>query len=108
MIRRLVRKYGYVVAPFLLVIGVSGVVVHKQCVDRQDDRQVLRQVVIVSTTSASSSLDLTRIPGFDRLDETTKTFVRNLSAAIAASSPSTRKALQDELLGQLPTIDCFP
>lgn len=107
------KKWILLFAPYVLVVGVAfgGLYsleneAHQRCLDRQTDRQVLRQVVDIATTPGTSRLDLTVVPGFDDLDSATQAFMRNLSQAIAAAPPQSRNALHDTLLAQLPPIDC--
>lgn len=112
--RRPRRRWLLIVVPYLFVAGAGTYGLHlledeahQRCLDRQTDRQVLRQVVdIATTTSGGGQLDLTIVPGFDDLDPQTQTFITNLSHAISSEPPSTRNALHDELLNQLPSIDC--
>lgn len=80
----------------------------QRCLNRQADRQVLRQVVDIATTPSSGggSLDLTVVPGFSDLDEATQAFMRNLTVRLQSAPPASRNALHDELLAQLPPIDC--
>lgn len=103
-----------IIGPYLIVVGaaVFGFTrledeAHQRCLDRQADRQVLRQVVDIATApSGSGPLDLTLVPGFADLDPQTQAFMTNLTDQLAQAPPPTRNALHDVLLAQLPPVDC--
>lgn len=103
-----------IIGPYVLVVGAGflglhqlEVEAHHRCVDRRTDREVLRQVVDIATTSSSGSrIDLTIVPGFADLDANTQAFITNLSAAINSAPPASRNVLHDELLDRLPPINC--
>lgn len=118
------RTHALVILPFLLVIGVAMWTVHavevegdarltavekeahERCLDRRSDREVLRQLVDISTTSSNGRIDLTKVPGFHEVDPVTQTYLRNLSEQLVGATPSNRQTLHDQMLAKIPPIDC--
>ena len=76
------------------------------CRRSRDERSAMRKVVDIATAPSGGPVDLTRIEGFDALDESSKTWVRNLSAKLAAGNTPGQPSLHDQLIAQLPDIDC--
>lgn len=72
------------------------------CHERAADRDVLRTVVDVSTSSGAR--DLTKVEGFAALDPLLQTYLVNLS--IGPPTPADQPSLHDKLLKLLPPIDC--
>lgn len=103
-----------IIGPYLLVVAVGFLGLrgaehesHQRCLDRQADRAVLRQVVEISTqTSGTTSMDLTKVPGFDELDQHTQDYLRSLSELLTSAGPTSRQSLRDQLLAKLPPITC--
>lgn len=107
------KRHWKIVGPYLLITavffgGLRAVEAegHQRCLDRKADRDVLRQVVDISTTTSGASVDLTKVPGFADLDAAQQLYLRNLSTAISQSAPPARQTLHDQLLAKLPPIDC--
>ena len=108
------KRHWKIVGPYLLIVavffgGLHAVEAegHQRCLDRQADRGVLRQIVEISTQSTNGVvIDLTKVPGFDELDPQQQTYLRNLSEGLSHSTPTSRQALHDQLLAQLPPINC--
>lgn len=80
---------------------------HDACVQRAQDRDALRAVVIISTTMNSSAggVNLQAVPGFTDLDAKTQVFIENLFKTLATPTGA-RQNLQQQLLATIPPIDC--
>lgn len=107
------KRVALIVGPYLLIVavffaGVRGLEAqdHKACVERRDLISAVRQVVDIATTPTGGPVDLSKISGFDRLDESTQTYLINLSAALSKANPPGQPSLHDRLLKLIPLIDC--
>lgn len=82
---------------------------HERCLDTRDARQVLRDLVKLSDRSAG--FDLTKVPGFEQLDEPTRQFFANLAAATtpattAPGEPPPRSEFVKQALALLALPSC--
>lgn len=116
---RTLLGYVYVTVLFALSLALIQVryndAIHKQCISAQENRETLRAVIIISTSS-QSQLDLTHVPGFDALDPATQQFFRNLSPVPTEDpppldsngipQPDPNNKLQTDLLKQVPPLEC--
>lgn len=107
------RQRWMLIGPYLLVVATAfGGFVQlehdrdRACHQRANDRTVLTQIVDIATTPSGGPVDLSKIPGFDTLDEPTQTYLRNLSAVLTAANPADAKPLHDRLIELLPPIHC--
>lgn len=105
-------RYLLVVGPYLalVIVGFLGFRIletqrNTECDGRRDGREVLRELV-VQATSPGQSVDLTKVPGFDGLDEATQVYLENVSASLNRGTPSDQQTVRDRLLALVPPIDC--
>jgi hypothetical protein len=66
----------------------------------------VRKVVDTATTPTAGPAGLTQVAGFDALDEHTQIYLRNLEAGRSSANPPGQPSLHDQLIAQLPDIDC--
>lgn len=107
------QRVALIVGPYLLVVLVAfgGAVRfeqtdHSACVERRDLIAAVRQVVDIATTPSGGPVDLSKITGFDRLDEPTQNYLRNLSMQLTKANPAGEPSLHDRLLVLIPPITC--
>lgn len=92
---------------------------HQSCLQAQKGRTALRNVILVATTPQSGGVrfDLTKVPGFDALDQASQDFFRNLSVNQGTGAPpkirpdgipepDPNNHLQQSLLATAPPIAC--
>ncbi len=114
----------YVIGPYLFIVlvgflGFRSIETQAQdikaeaegrCQDRKDAREVLREVVDISTSgSGTATIDFTAVAGFDQLDPETQTYLVALGMALQSRTSTADNAgepLHDRLLAKLPTIQC--
>lgn len=77
---------------------------HQHCVERRDDRTVVRELVMLTGTSGSPNF--AAVPGFDQLDAPTQTYLRDLATALQQVSPGDEQSFRSRALVLLPPIDC--
>ena len=106
-------RLALIVGPYVLIVlvffaGVRGLEAqdHKACVQRSNLNETVRAVVNTAVPNASGPVDLTKIAGFDQLDESTQAYLVNLSNALSKANPPGEPSLHDRLLALIPPVDC--
>jgi hypothetical protein len=93
-VRNIVRVLAVFIALDLLVsvgtvtalVAVRAVQV-EACHRSASDRDAVRDVVDIATAPTNGPVDLTKIIGFDQLDEPTQSYLRNLSLSLSRANP---------------------
>lgn len=62
-----------------IILEAVGQADFHNCIERNELRQSLRQLVVAATEGSGGGIDLTVVPGFSDLDEATQQFFRNLA-----------------------------
>ncbi len=107
------RGWLLIVVPYLLIITVATLAgiqyqhsIDVGCRRQRDDRTALRALVVKAyTPQSSSTLDLSKIAGFDELDPATQRYLENLSTALN-SSGGTVAQREQAALDIIPPINC--